>query len=215
MDVFFAILRRDMKLASYAGGGAFLTLGFFALMVVMMPLGVGRDLALLSSLAPGLIWLSAALAALLALDRLYQADVDDGSLDQFLLSGLPLELIALSKTMALWIATVLPIVILAPVMGILFNLEGSTVLSLTVALLLGTPAFCFAGSIAAAITAGLRRGGLLLSVLALPLFVPTLIFGAAASLSLGAELYFLGAITLLSAVVSPFASAAALRLHAS
>ncbi len=215
MNVFTAVFIRDVRLASHAGGGAFLTVGFFALVIVMMPLGVGRDLALLAQLAPGLVWLSAALATLLSLDRLYQADVEDGSLDQFLLAETPLELITLAKIAALWVATILPIVILTPLMGVLFNLEFGTVVALFGSLLLGTPAFCFAGSIAAAITAGLRRGGLLLSVLALPLFVPTLIFGAAASGGEVAALAFLAAITLIAAVISPFASAGALRLHAS
>ncbi len=212
MKALFAILARDMGLARQGWG---LALGFFALFVTLMPLAVGPNLEVLRQLGPGMIWLGAALATLISLDRLYQADVEDGSVDQLLLSGMPLEVLVLGKVAAHWLTTILPLVIVAPLLGVMLNLEGQALWALAISLAVGTPALSFIGSIAAAMTAGQRRGGPLLSILVLPLFVPTLIFGAASAASSGEGLAFLGAVTLLSAAISPFASAAALRLHVS
>lgn len=217
MSALLAIFMRDLSLAFRIGGGFGLAVGFFALFVALLPLGIGRDLPTLAAIGPGILWLGAALSTLLSLDRLYQADVEDGSLDHMLLADLPLEAITLAKVAAQWMTTGLPLIIAAPVLGVLLNLDGGTTIKLTLSLLIGTPALSLIGSIAAAMTAGLKRGGLLVSLLSLPLFVPVLIFGAAmaSAQTLGAAALFLGAASLLALAVSPFASAAALRLHVS
>ncbi len=212
-----ALFKRDLTLSLRAGGGFGLGLGFFVLVAVLLPLGVGRDLVLLERLAPGLIWLGAALAALLSLDHLFQADLEDGSLDQFFFADAPLELLVLAKVAAHWLTTGLPLALAAPVLALLLNLSLEQWLPLIVSLMIGTPALSLIGASAAGLTAGLRRGGLLLSLLTLPLYVPTLIFGAAAATKgLGApEFLLLGGITLFALVIGPLAAAAALRLHVS
>lgn len=217
MSAALALFKRDLALSLRMGGGFGLTIGFFVLVAVLLPLGVGRDLALLSRLAPALIWLGAALAALLSLDRLFQADAEDGSLDQFAFANTSLEALVLAKTAAHWLTTGLPLVLAAPLLALLLNLPLEQWPGLMVSLLLGTPALSLTGAIGAALTAGIRRGGLLLSLLVLPLYVPTLIFGAAAaSNGFGAPEYLLLAgVSLIAAVVGPLAAAAALRLHVS
>lgn len=212
-----ALFRRDLVLTFRAGGGFGLALGFFVLVAVLLPLGVGRDLVLLERLAPGLIWLGAALAALLSLDHLFQADLEDGSLDQFFFSGAPLEALVLAKVAAHWLTTGLPLATAAPVLALLLNLPPGVWAGLVISLLIGTPALSFVGAGAAALTAGLRRGGLLLSLLTLPLYVPVLIFGAAAASNDpgGPEILLLAGFSLISLVVGTFAAAAALRLHVS
>lgn len=217
MNAALALFRRDVMLSLRIGGGFGLALGFFVLVAVLLPLGVGRDLVLLERLAPGLIWLGAALAALLSLDHLFQADLEDGSLDHFFFADAPLELLVLAKVAAHWLTTGLPLVITAPVLAILLNLSMEQWLPLIVSLLVGTPALSLIGAAGAGLTAGLRRGGLLLSLLVLPLYVPVLIFGAAAATgSPGApELLLLAGLSLFGLVVGPVAAAAALRLHVS
>jgi len=217
MTAALALFRRDVLLSVRVGGGFGLALGFFVLVIVLLPLGVGRDLVLLERLAPGLIWLGATLAALLSLDHLFQADLEDGSLDQFFLSPAPMELSVLSKVTAHWLTTGLPLAIAAPALGLLLNLDPGHWAPLTVSLLVGTPALSLIGAAAAALTAGLRRGGLLLSLLTLPLYVPTLVFGAAAaSRGFGApELLICAGISLIALVGAPIAASAALRLHVS
>lgn len=213
----FALFRRDVMLSLRQGGGFGLALGFFVLVAVLLPLGVGRDLVLLERLAPGLVWLGAALAALLSLDHLFQADLEDGSLDHFFLADTPLELLVLAKVAAHWLTTGLPLALAAPVLAVLLNLEPGDWLALVVSLLLGTPALSFIGAAGAGITAGLRRGGLLLSLLVLPLYVPVLIFGAATAANgfAGPETLLLAGMSLFSLVMGPIAAAAALRLHVS
>jgi len=217
MSAALALFRRDVMLSLRIGGGFGLALGFFVLVAVLLPLGIGRDLVLLERLAPGLIWLGAALAALLSLDHLFQADLEDSSLDHFFFADAPLELLVLAKVAAHWLTTGLPLVIAAPVLAILLNLGMEQWLPLIVSLLVGTPALSLVGAAGAGLTAGLRRGGLLLSLLVLPLYVPVLIFGAAAATGgLGApELLLLAGLSLFGLVVGPVAAAAALRLHVS
>jgi len=217
MTAAWALFLRDFRLSMRAGGGFGLALGFFVLVAVLLPLGVGRDLVLLERLAPGLIWLGAALASLLSLDHLFQADLEDGSLDHFFFAEAPLELLVLAKVAAHWLTTGLPLAIAAPVLALLLNLGADQWQPLVISLLVGTPALSLTGAVAAALTAGLRRGGLLLSLLVLPLYVPILIFGAAAaSKGPGApELLLLGGLSLFALVMGVLASAAALRLHVS
>ena len=212
-----ALFKRDLVLSVRIGGGVGLAIGFFVLVAILLPLGIGRDLALLARLAPGLIWLGAALAALLSLDRLFQADAEDGSLDQFFFADAPLEVLVLAKAVAHWLTTGLPLALAAPILALLLNLPLTQWMPLIVALLIGTPALSLIGAVGAGLTAGIRRGGLLLSLLTLPLYVPTLIFGAAAgSGDLGDPAFMLLAgVSLVALVVGPVGAAAALRLHVS
>ena len=219
MSAALALLARDLRLALRIGGGGALGVAFFLLAVLLIPLGVGPEGGVLARVAPGAIWTAALLACLLSLDRLFQADLEDGSLDQIALGPLPLEAVVLAKAAAHWLATGLPLVIAAPLMGVMLSLPGAAYGTLTLGLLIGTPALSLIGAVGAALTAGVRRGGLLLSVLVLPLYVPTLIFGAQAadraalSLDPGPALLFLGAVTLLALAVAPFAAGAALRIN--
>ena len=212
-------MRRDLALAFRIGGGGLLSLGFFLLAALLIPLGVGPEGQALARIAAGVVWVCALLACLLSLDRLFQADLEDGSLDQLALGPLPLEAIVLAKAAAHWIATGLPLTLAAPAIGVMLNLAPGAFGPLLLALLIGAPALSLVGAVGAALTAGVRRGGLLLSVLVLPLYVPTLIFGAQAAdraatgLDPTPALAFLGAVTALAAGVSPFAAAAALRVN--
>ena len=220
MSAGLALLRRDLRLALRLGGGAETGLAFFVLAVVLIPLGVGREPAVLARIAGGVLWIAALLAALLALDRLFQADHEDGTLDQLMLTAMPLEQVVLVKSAAHWLTTGLPMTLAAPVLGLMLQLPDGALPALVAALGVGTPALSLIGAVGAAITVGVRRGGLLLSVLVLPLYVPTLVFGARViELSLtdlpwGSTLALVGAVTLLAAAVSPFAAAAALRINA-
>jgi len=213
-----ALLLRDLRLATRAGGGFGLGLAFFLILVVLVPFSVGPQSALLSTIAPGVLWLGALLACLLSLDRLLAVDFEDGTLDVLATSPLPLEAALAVKALAHWITTGLPLVIAAPVLGILLNLPASGFVWLVVSLLLGTPALSMIGCFGAALTVGIKRGGLLLSLLVLPLYVPTLIFGAEAARrgAIGMEaqtpLFLLAGISLGAAALLPFAAAAALRM---
>ena len=191
---------------------------FFLLVVTLMPFAVGPDLALLQRIGPAILWLGALLASLLALDRLFAADHEDGSLDLLLMGRTPLELVVLAKAVAHWITTGLPLVIATPLLGLFLNLEPAAIGAVALTLLAGTPALTAIGLIGAALAVALRRGGLLLPVLVLPLTVPVLIFGVAASnaaivepVPFGAPFMILCALTLGSLVLGPFAAAAALR----
>lgn len=221
MTAFRALIRRDLALAFRVGGGPFLGLAFFLTVTALLPLGVGARLNLLGEAAGGFLWVAAALAALLSLDRLFQADAEDGSLDHLALGALPLEFTVLAKCLAHWLTTGLPLTLAAPVLGLLLNLPEGGYGPLVLSLLIGSPVFSLAGGIGAALTAGLRRGGLLLSLIVLPLFVPAVIFGAGAvtaavnGFSPDGALLFLGAATLFAIVIAPVAAAAALRLHLS
>ncbi|MEM7060314.1 MAG: heme exporter protein CcmB [Pseudomonadota bacterium] len=221
MTAVFALIRRDVVLALRLGGGGAIGVAFFMLVVVLVPLGVGPEPGTLSRIAGGILWVAALLAALLSLDRLFQADFEDGSLDQLMLSTMALEQIVLAKSMAHWFTSGLPIVIAAPVLGAMLTLPADAIGVLVLSLVIGTPTLSLVGAVGAAITVGVRRGGLLLSILVLPLYVPTLIFGARtvemALLDLPAtpSLALTGGVTLVAAALAPFAAAAALRINLS
>jgi heme exporter protein B len=213
-----ALIRRDIKIALRVGGGALIGVLFFLTVTVLMPFAIGPDLALLSRLGPAILWLGALLASLLALDRLLAADQEDGSLDLLIMGTAPLELAVAVKALAHWLTTALPLVIVAPLLSLFLNLDGPATAAVTATLLVGTPALTFIGLIGAGLTVTLRRGGLLLPVLILPLAVPVLIFGVSASnaavigpVPFGTPFTILCALTLMSLVVGPFAAAAALR----
>jgi len=214
------LLRRDVALALRLGGGGGIAVAFFVLAVVLIPLGVGREAATLSRIAGGVLWVAALLAALLSLDRLFQADFEDGTLDQLMLSPLALEQVVLAKALAHWLTTGLPMTVIAPVLGVMLQLPESALPALVASLLIGTPALSLIGAVGAALTVGVRRGGLLLSILVLPLYIPTLIFGARAvenallSLDPWPALGLLAALTLFAAALTPFAAAWALRINA-
>ncbi len=213
-----ALFVRDMRIAVRVGGGALIGVLFFLVVVTLTPFAIGPDLALLKRIGPAILWLAALLATLLALDRLFAADHDDGSLDLILMGRAPLELVVAVKGFAHWLTTGLPLVICAPLIGLLLNLDLPAEGALTLTLLAGTPALTFIGLIGAAIAVMLRRGGLLLAVIVLPLTVPVLIFGVAAAnaaitgpVPFGTPFSMLCALTLASLVIGPFAAAAALR----
>ena len=214
-----ALLLRDLHLATRAGGGFGLALAFFLIVCTLVPFGVGPEGGQLSRIAPGILWVGALLACLLSLDRIFALDFEDGSLDLLATSPLPLEGAVAVKAFAHWLTTGLPLVIFAPLLGVLLHLPGPAYPWLVVSLALGTPALSMLGAFGAAVTVGLRRGGLLMSLLVLPLYVPTLIFGAEAVRrgAMGADpvppLVFLAAITLGVLALVPFASAAALRVN--
>jgi len=214
-----ALLARDLRLAMRAGGGFGLGLAFFLIVVVLVPFGVGPQSALLSTIAPGILWLGALLACLLSLDRILALDWEDGSLDLLATSPLPMEGIVSVKALAHWLTTGLPLVLAAPVLGILLNLPASGFGWLVASLALGTPALSVIGTFGAALTVGLKRGGLLLSLLVLPLYMPTLIFGAevarrgAEGLAPGTPLALLAGITCGTIALLPFASAAVLKVN--
>jgi heme exporter protein B len=220
MTALAAILVRDMRIAVRVGGGALMGVLFFLVVVTLIPFAVGPNLSLLKQIGPAILWLAALLASLLALDRLFTADHEDGSLDLILTGRAPLELVIAMKGIAHWLTTGLPLIIATPLIGLLLNLDARADAVLVLTLLVGTPGLTFLGLIGAAIAVVLRRGGLLLAVLVLPLTVPVLIFGVAASnaaitgtMPFGAPFTVLGALSLGSLVIGPFAAAAALRVE--
>jgi heme exporter protein B len=201
MAAFFALFRRDLLLGARIGGGAGVGLVFFLMLVTIIPFAVGPDMALLARIGPAILWVAALLATLIGLDRLFQADDEDGSLDLLRMSPLPLPLIVLAKGLAHWISTGLPLALAAPFLGLLLALEPQALLAVTVTLLVGTPALTFIGAIGAALTAGMRRGGLILSVLVMPLMIPVLIFGiSATSAALGGTIPFMTPFSILIAL---------------
>jgi len=221
MGAMSALFMREVRLAVRVGGGAMVGALFFLIVVTVIPFGVGPDLKLLARIGPAILWIGALLATLLGLDRLYQADREDGSLDLLVMAGHPLELLVLTKCLAHWTATGLPLVLATPVLAVFLNLEPAAIGAVVATLLVGTPALTLIGSIGAALTVSLRRGGLLLAVLVLPLVVPVLIFGVSSATAAVSDLapfmppfLILCALTLLSLVVGPVASAAALRFSA-
>jgi len=220
MTGFWTLVRRELALALREGSAVGTALGFYLLVVALMPLGLGPDLKLLARIAPGVLWIALLLAALLSLPRMFEADHEDGSLEVMATAPLPLELAAAAKALAHWISTGIPLAVLAPVLGILLNLDLAAYPALVATMLAGTPAISFLGAAGAALTLSARRGGLLLALLVLPLYVPTLIFGISAmsSAALGldgfeASFLILCAISLASVVLGPLAAAAALRLQ--
>ena len=218
MRSFNALLLRDVQLATRVGGGALMGALFFLIVVTMIPFAIGPDLALLRRIGPAILWLGALLASLLALDRLFATDQDDGSLDLLMMAAMPLELTVATKAIAHWITTGLPLVLIAPLLGLMLNVELHAAGWLALTLAAGTPALTFIGLVGAALTVALRRGGLLLAVLVLPLTVPVLIFGVAAANAaimgptpFGPPFTILCALSLASLVLGPIAAAAALR----
>ena len=218
MSAFFAIVRRDLLLAARRKSEVFTALFFFMIVVSLFPLGIGPETALLRRIAPGVLWVAALLAAMLSLNRLFAADHADGTLEQMALSPTPLALLVAGKTLAHWLTAGLPLVLLAPVLGIQFDLSMRSLGILMLSLLLGTPLLSLIGAIGAALTLGLRGGGVLLSLLVLPLYIPALIFGAGAveadmaGLGVGGHLSLLGALLALGVFFAPWAATAALRI---
>jgi len=218
MNPFTALILRDMRLAVRVGGGALMGALFFLIVVTMMPFAVGPDLKLLARIGPAILWLGALLATLLALDRLFATDHEDGSLDLLMTGKMPLELAIAGKGVAHWLTTGLPLVVISPVLGLMLNVELKAMGVVALTLVAGTPALTFIGLIGAALSVALRRGGLLLAVLVLPLTIPVLIFGVSATNAgidgmdpFGPPFTILCALSLMSLVVGPFAAAAALR----
>jgi heme exporter protein B len=218
MNALAAVFLRDMRIAMRVGGGALMGVLFFLAVVILVPFAVGPDLALLRRIGPAILWIGALLASLLALDRLFSGDHEDGSLDLILLGRSPLELVVIAKALAHWVTTGLPLVIASPVLGLFLNLEPVAIGAVMLTLFVGTPALTFIGLIGAALAVMLRRGGLLLPVLVLPLSIPVLIFGVSAAdaavtgpVSFGRPLAILCALTLFTLVLGPVAAAATLR----
>jgi heme exporter protein B len=220
MNAFLQLLRRDIVIAWREGGTIGVALGFYVIVVTLLPLGLGPDLQLLSRIAPGILWVALLLAALLSLGRLFDADLEDGALDVLAIGPLPLEAVAVAKSLAHWLTTGVPLAALAPVLGLLLNLQPDAYGVLVATMLAGTPAISFVGAIGAALTVRTRRGGVLLALLMLPLFVPTLIFGVSAigAVTTSSDAFLpsfliLCAISLAAIVLAPLAAAAALRLQ--
>lgn len=218
MGILRWLIHRDLALALRQRMDVLTTLFFFVIVVSLFPLGVGPETTLLRTMAPGVVWVAALLASMLSLGRLFSSDYLDGTLEQMLLAPQTLSLMVLAKVLAHWLVSGVPLVLIAPLLGLQFDLSRDALLTLTLSLLLGTPVLSMIGAIAAALTLGLRGGGVLLALLVLPLYVPVLVFGAAAveaSLSgMGAQahLSLLGAFLALSLVLTPWATAMALRI---
>ncbi len=218
MNALAVSLRRDLRLAARRPAEVATSLVFFVVVVSLFPLGIGPEMALLQRIAPGVIWVAALLATLLGLPRLFAADHADGTLEQLMLSPQPQLLLVAGKVLAHWLLCGLPLVLLAPLLGLQFNLSGEVLLVLVLALLLGTPVLSLVGAIGAALTLGVRGGGALLALLMLPLFVPTLVFGSgaveasAAGLGAGPQLSLLGALLIVTLLFAPWAATAALRI---
>lgn len=218
MNAFLALFRRDLILAYRQGSALTLTLSFFVIAVTLFPLGVGPELSVLARIGPGVLWVGALLSCLLTLDRLYQADYEDGTLEQLMKGPLPLELVVLAKVGAHWISAVLPLILITPIVAVSFNIVSDGIVTMVLALLIGSPVLSLIGSIGAALTVAMRRGGVLLSLMILPLYIPVLIFGVAAVeasialLAVSPHLMLLGGLSLGALVLSPIASAAALKL---
>lgn len=214
-----ALFTRDLALAVRAGGGFGLGLAFFLIVTVLVPFGVGPESGILSVIAPGILWVGALLACLLSLDRIFALDFEDGSLDLLATAPIPLEGVVTMKAAAHWVTTGLPLTLAAPVLGTLLNLDTAGYSWLVLSLALGTPALSMIGTFGAALTVGLKRGGLLLSLLVLPLYVPTLIFGAetvkrgAEGLAVATPALMMTGITLACWALLPFAAAAAIRVN--
>ncbi len=214
---FVGLVGRDLRLSLRQGADVALVLVFFLLAVLLFPFGVGPEPAILARISTGVLWVMALLAALLSLERLFLTDYEDGSLDQLALLPMPLALVVLAKILAHWLATGLPLVVAAPLLAVVLGMEPTAYPALIAALLLGTPTLGLIGGVGAALTLGARRGGVLLALLVLPLYIPVLIFGAAAvdaalaGFAVGPPLAILGALLLAAVALCPWASAAALR----
>ncbi|MGF1619545.1 MAG: heme exporter protein CcmB [Rhodomicrobiaceae bacterium] len=220
MKPFLALIGRDLQLARRQGGAVSTALGFYLIIVATLPLGLGPDLNLLSRIAPGVLWVALLLSALLSADRMFHDDHEDGSLEVIALGPLPLELVAFAKAIAHWLSVGIPLLLLAPLLALMLNMDQRAYGPLMLTLIAGTPAVSFLAGIGAALTLGIRRGGLLLPLLILPLFVPILIFAVSAVDAVvtgpgnfGAPFSILCALTLATAVLAPLGTAAALRLN--
>ena len=212
------VIQRDLLLAMRRRSDVLTTLFFFIIVVSLFPLGVGPEINMLRTMAPGVVWVAALLASMLSLGRMFSSDYLDGTLEQMLLSPQSLAMLVLGKALAHWLVTGVPLVLMSPVLGIQYDLSADALLVLTASLLLGTPVLSLIGAIGAALTLGLRGGGVLVSLLVLPLYIPVLIFGAgaveasAAGLGASAHLSLLGAFLLASLVLAPWATAVSLRI---
>ncbi|MES9873595.1 MAG: heme exporter protein CcmB [Candidatus Sedimenticola sp. PURPLELP] len=219
-EAYRAILMRDLTLALRRRSDIFITLFFFVIVVSLFPLGIGPEMDTLRLIAPGVVWVAALLSSMLALERLFSVDFDDGALEQMLLAPQPMFVMVLGKVSAHWLITGVPLVLMAPLLGLQYDLSVDALLVLVISLLLGTPALSLIGAIGAALTLGLRGGGVLVSLLVLPLSIPVLIFGAGAveasvsGLGEQGHLYMMGAILILALLFAPLATSAALRISA-
>lgn len=217
MSAFLAVVRRDLRLSFRQGWDSLIAAVFFVLAVVLFPFGVGPEPNLLARMSAGVIWVAALFASMLVLDRLFQADHEDGSLELMALSPLPLEAVVLAKVLAHWLATALPLLVVAPLLAVLLRMDEGGFLALVLSLLLGTPALGLVGSVGAGLVLGARRGGALLALLILPLFIPILIFGAAAveaalaGLTPRPHLLMLSGLAAAALALCPWAAAAAVR----
>ena len=220
-QAFILLLKRDLTLAFRHRSEMFNPLLFFVLVTSLFPLGIGADPNLLQAVGPGIIWVAALLAALLSLDGVFRSDFDDGTLEQFLLSSHPVSVLVLAKVFAHWLITGLPLLVVSPLIGVLLGLPGDGITILLITLALGTPILSLIGAVGVALTVGLRKGGMILSLLVLPLYVPVLIFAAnavetaAAGLPVTAHLLLISALLVLSLSLAPLATAAALRISLS
>lgn len=216
---FRTLVIRDLVLATRIGGGGAMAVGFFIVAAALYPLGIGPELVLLRRVAPGIMWVSALLSCLLSLDRMFQADEEDGTLDLLLLSPFSPTGLILTKVFGHWLTTGLPLIIATPYVAMTFNLDFASMITLMLSMLLGTPILSLIGAVGAALTVGIRRGGMLLSLLLLPLYIPVLIFGAgsveATLFGMGAQAHLLVLFALLlgSLALCPIAAASALQLH--
>lgn len=220
MKAFLSLIGRDLLLARRHGGALAVTLGFYLMVITMLPLGLGPSQKLLGRIAPGVLWVALLLSSLLSADRMFHEDHEDGSLEVIALGPLPLELVALAKMLAHWLTVGVPLMLITPVLALMLNMNENAFVPLMLTLMAGTPAVSFLAGIGAALTLGLRKGGPLLSLIIMPLYVPTLIFGVMAidavitgPGSFSVPFSILCGITLISAVVSPLATAAALKLN--
>lgn len=217
MNRFLAVVRRDLRLSLRQGTDSLMTLVFFVIAIVLFPLGVGPEPNVLARIGGGVVWVAALLASMLALEKLFQTDFEDGGLELLALAPMPLEAVVLAKVVAHWLTAGLPLVVVSPLLGLLMNIPADVFPTLVLALLLGTPALSLIGGVGAGLILGARRGGVLLSLLVLPLFIPVLIFGvsaveaAAQGLPAKASLLILGGLALGALALSPWAAAAAIR----
>jgi heme exporter protein B len=221
LRAFTLLLKRDLTLAIRHRAEMLNPLLFFVLVTSLFPLGIGADPKLLQAVGPGVIWVAALLAALLSLEGIFRSDFEDGTLEQFLLSSHPVSVLVIAKVLAHWLITGLPLLVISPLLGVLLGLPGDAIMILLITLALGTPVLSLIGAVGVALTVGLRKGGMILSLLVLPLYVPLLIFAAnavdtaAAGLPVTAHLSLISALLVLSLSLSPLATAAALRISLS
>lgn len=219
-EIFVAIVRRDLLLAMRRRSDVLTTLFFFVIVITLFPLGIGPEMGVLRGIAPGIFWVAALLASMLALEHLFSIDFTDGTLEQMLLTPQPVSILVLGKVLAHWLVTGLPLVLMSPLLGLQYDLSSEALATLMLTLLIGTPALSLIGAIGAALTLGLRGGGVLVSLLVLPLYIPVLIFGAGAveatvsGLGGAGHVSMLGAILVLSLILTPIATSAALRISA-